>query len=55
MNEPEKLTDVELLSYLKPVGSYCVVEGDLLAELIKRYQQASKALVEAIEERDYWA
>ena len=36
--EPEKLTDVELLGLLKPVGSYCVVEGDLLAELIKRYQ-----------------
>lgn len=55
MNEPEKLTDAELLGLLKPVGSYCVVERALLVELIKRYQQASKALAEAIEERDYWA
>ena len=57
--EPENLTDVELLGYLKPGESYktrvCVVERALLVELIKRYQQASKALVEAIEERDYWA
>ena len=57
--EPENLTDVELLGYLKPGESHktrvCVVERALLVELIKRYQQASKALVEAIEERDYWA
>ena len=63
--EPENLTDVELLGYLKPgavfipltsvVSQSCVVERALLVELIKRYQQASKALVEAIEERDYWA
>lgn len=57
--EPENLTDVELLGYLKPGESHktrvCVVERALLVELIKRYQQASKALAEAIEERDYWA
>ena len=57
--EPENLTDVELLGYLKPGESHktrvCVVERALLVELIKRYQQASKALVEVIEERDYWA
>ena len=57
--ESEKLTDVELLGYLKPGESHktrvCVVERVLLAELIKRYQQASKALAEAIAERDYWA
>ena len=57
--EPENLTDVELLGYLKPGESHktrvCVVERALLVELIKRYQQASKALVEAIEELECWA
>ena len=57
--EPENLTDVELLGLLKPGESHktrvCVVERALLVELIKRYQQASKALVEAIEELECWA
>ena len=50
MNEPEKLIDVELLGLLKPVGSYCVVEGDLLAELVKRYQRLSEDHAEMLEE-----
>ena len=57
--EPEKLTDVELLGYLKPGESHktrvCVVERALLVELIKRYQQVSKELAEAIEESECWA
>ena len=50
MNEPEKLTDVELLGYLKLVGSYCVVEGGLFAGLIKRYQRLSEDHAEMLEE-----
>ena len=48
--EPGKLTDVELLGLLKLVGSYCVVEGGLFAELIKRYQRLSEDHAEMLEE-----
>ena len=52
--EPENLTDVELLGYLKPGESHktrvCVVERALLVELIKRYQRLSEDHAEMLEE-----
>ena len=53
--EPEKLTDEELLGYLKP-GEVYKIEQVLLVELIKRYRRASKVLAEILRvKRDYWA
>jgi hypothetical protein len=58
MKEPEKLTDEELLAYLKPSeiikDRLCVVERGLLVELIERYQRLSEDHTKLLEDHSWW-